>query len=66
VRSLTVGLNIYGAITLMGGSLFSFIRDRGRTYALMFVAGGLLNVIGGTLLGIFGNPEIFLSNFWVL
>jgi hypothetical protein len=61
VRSLTAGLNIYGAVALMGGSLFSFIRDKRRTYALMFVAGGLLNAIGGTLLGIFGNPEIFLE-----
>lgn len=61
VRSITVGLNIYGAITLIGGSLYSFIRDRRRTFALMIVAGGLLNAIGGTLLGIFGNPDIFLE-----
>jgi hypothetical protein len=61
VRSITVGLNIYGAITLIGGSLYSFIRDRRRIFALMIVAGGLLNAIGGTLLGIFGNPDIFLE-----
>jgi len=61
VRCLTVGLNIYGALTLIGGSLYSFIRDRRRTFALMIAAGGLLNAIGGTLLGIFGNPDIFLE-----
>lgn len=61
IKLLTVVLNVYGAIMLIGGSLFSFIRDRKRTFALMIAAGGLLNAVGGTLLGIFGNPEIFLE-----
>jgi hypothetical protein len=61
VRLLTVGLNIYGAIALIGGSLFSFLRDRHRTFALLIAVGGLLNAIGGTLLGILGDPEIFLE-----
>ncbi len=61
VKSLTVGLNIYGAIALIGGSFYSYIRDRRRTFAIMVAAGGLLNAAGGTLLGIFGDPEIFLE-----
>lgn len=61
VRLLTVGLNIYGAITLIGGSFLSFALDRRRTFTLLIAAGGLLNAVGGTLLGIFGDPNIFLE-----
>jgi len=61
VRLLTIGLNIYGAFALIGGSLLSFILDRRRTYALLIAIGGSLNAIGGALLGIFGNPDIFLE-----
>ena len=60
VRLLTVGLNIYGAITLIGGSFLSFVLDRRRIFALLIATGGLLNAVGGTLLGIFGNPDVFL------
>jgi hypothetical protein len=60
VRLLTVGLNIYGAVTLIGGSFLSFVLDRRRTFTLLIAAGGLLNAIGGTLLGIFGDPDVFL------
>jgi hypothetical protein len=60
-RLLTVALNIYGAIALIGGSLFSFLGDRRRTFALLIALGGVLNGVGGTLLGIFGNPDIFLE-----
>jgi len=58
VRLLTAELNVYGAI---GGSFVSFGLDRRRTFALLIAAGGLLNAIGGTLLGIFGNPDLFLE-----
>jgi len=61
VRTLTIGMNIYGAIALIGGSLYSFARDRRRTFTLLIAAGGILNGVGGTLLGIFGNPDIFLE-----
>lgn len=61
VRVLTIGLNIYGAITLIGGALLSFILNRRRTYALLIAAGGLLNAVGGTLLGILGDPNLFLE-----
>jgi hypothetical protein len=61
VRTLTIGMNIYGAIALIGGSLYSFARDRTRTFTLLIAAGGILNGVGGTLLGIFGNPDIFLE-----
>jgi len=61
VRLLTIALNIYGAIGLIGGSLFSFVKDRHRVFALVIALGGLLNAVGGTLLGILGDPEIFLE-----
>lgn len=61
VRLLTVGLNMYGAVTLVGGALLSFLLDRRRIYALVVAAGGLLNAIGGTLLGVLGNPDVFLE-----
>lgn len=61
VRLLTVALNIYGAFALIGGSVFSFLKDRHRTFRLLIALGGMLNAVGGTLLGIFGNPDIFLE-----
>jgi len=61
VRLITEGLNAYGAIALIGGSLASFLLDRGRTYALLIVLGGLLNAVGGILLGIFNSPDLFLE-----
>jgi len=61
VRLVTEGLNTYGAIALVGGSLVSFLLDRRRMYALLIVLGGLLNAIGGILLGIFSNPDLFLE-----
>ena len=60
VRLITEGLNTYGAIALIGGSLGSFFMDRRRTYTLLIVLGGLLNAIGGALLGIFNSPDLFL------
>ena len=61
VRIVTEALNTYGAIVLIGGSLVSFLLDRRRTYALLIVLGGLLNAVGGILLGIFSNPDLFLE-----
>jgi len=61
VRFVTEALNTYGAITLIGGSLVSFLLDRRRTYALLIVLGGLLNAVGGILLGIFSSPDLFLE-----
>jgi uncharacterized membrane protein len=61
IRLLTAALDIYGAAALIGGSLLSFALDRHRTYSLLIVAGGLSNAVGGTLLGIFGNPDVFLE-----
>jgi hypothetical protein len=61
VRLITEGLNAYGAIALIGGSLVSFLLDRRRTYTLLIVLGGLLNAIGGILLGIFNSPDLFLE-----
>jgi len=61
IRIMTVGLNIYGATTLIGGGILSYVKDKQRTYTLLFSVGGILNGIGGGLLGLSGNPDIFLE-----
>jgi hypothetical protein len=54
-------LNITGALFLIGGSLFSYIRDRSRTYNIPLFLGGILPSLGGALLGFFNNPDIFFE-----
>ena len=54
-------LNITGALFLIGGALFSFIRDRGRVYNLPLAVGGILPAFGGASIGFFGNPDIFFE-----
>lgn len=61
VRRFAIVLNIVGGTTLIGGGLYSFIRDRSRTYNLLIVLGSLLPMIGGAALGFFGNPDVFFE-----
>jgi hypothetical protein len=58
-RDITMVLNIAGAILVVGGGILSFVLDRRRTYALVIALGALMNAIGGILLGILGDPEVF-------
>ncbi|HXZ98233.1 MAG TPA: hypothetical protein VED24_02575 [Candidatus Acidoferrum sp.] len=60
-RIPTIILNITGALFLIGGSLFSYIRDRSRTYNIPLFLGGILPSLGGALLGFFNNPDIFFE-----
>ncbi len=60
-RALTMALNGLGAILLLGGALFSFAVNRKRVYALVLFAGGLMNTIGGILLGVLNNSDAFLE-----
>ncbi len=60
-RALTMALNGLGAILLLGGALFSFAVNRRRVYALVLFAGGLMNTIGGILLGVMNNSNAFLE-----
>ena len=60
-RTPTIILNITGAIFLIGGSLFSYIKDRGRTYNIPLFLGGILPSLGGASLGFFNNADIFFE-----
>ena len=60
-RIPTMILNITGAIFLIGGALFSYIRDRSRTYNISLVLGGILPSLGGASLGFFNNADIFFE-----
>jgi hypothetical protein len=60
-RIPTMILNITGALFLIGGSLFSYIRDRSRTYNIPLFLGGILPSLGGASLGFFNNPDIFFE-----
>lgn len=60
-RTPTIILNITGAIFLIGGSLFSYIKDRGRTYNIPLFLGGILPSLGGASLGFLNNADIFFE-----
>lgn len=61
VRKYAIGINIIGGMTLILGAVYSFIKDRRRTYNVFFVLGGLFPGLGGTLMGIFGDPNLFFE-----
>ncbi|MFQ6134798.1 MAG: hypothetical protein ACE5KU_03155, partial [Nitrososphaerales archaeon] len=54
-------LSSTGGILLVGGALYSYVRDRSRTYNIPLILGGLFPSIGGTLLGILNNPDVFFE-----
>ncbi len=60
-RIPTMILNITGAVFLIGGSLFSYIRDRSRTYNIPLLFGGILPSLGGASLGFFNNADVFFE-----
>ena len=60
-RGITMVLSVAGAILVVGGGILSFVLDRRRTYALVIALGALMDAVGGILLGIFGDPEVFFS-----
>ncbi len=61
VRIFAIILNSVGGTILIGGALYSYVRDRSRTYNLLLVVGALLPMIGGSALGFFGNPDVFFE-----
>jgi uncharacterized membrane protein len=61
VRIFAIILNSVGGTVLIGGALYSYIRDRRRTYNLLLALGGLLPMIGGAALGFFQNPNVFFE-----
>jgi hypothetical protein len=61
VRGYAVVINIFGGTALIFGALYSFLRDRRRTYNIFFIVGGILPSIGGSLLGLLGDPNVFFE-----
>lgn len=61
VRIFSIILNSVGGTVLIGGALYSFVRDRSRVYNLLIVVGGVLPMIGGSLMGLLGNPNLFFE-----
>jgi hypothetical protein len=59
VRMYAIVINIVGGLVLIGGALYSFIRDRRRTYNLWIFLGGLAPMIGGSALAFFHMPDLF-------
>jgi hypothetical protein len=62
VQIFAMLLDIVGSIFLIGGALYSFVRDRSRMYNLLIAAGGALPALGGALLGIFNDPSVFFES----
>lgn len=60
VRIFAILLNSVGGLVLIGGALYSFVRDRSRTYNLFLAVGGILPSMGGSLLGL-GYPDMFFE-----
>ena len=59
-RDITQALNSLGTILVVGGGVLSFVLDRKRYYALLIALGALMNAIGGIMLGVLGDPDVFL------
>jgi hypothetical protein len=59
VRIYAIITNMIGGLVLIGGALYSYIRDRRRTYNLWIFLGGLMPMIGGGALGFFHIPNLF-------
>jgi hypothetical protein len=61
VRRYAIVINIVGGLTLILGALYSYLRDRRRSYNILIFIGGILPMIGGSMLGIFSDPNLFFE-----
>ena len=59
VRRYAIVINIVGGLVLIGGALWSYIKDRRRTYNLWIFLGGLMPMIGGSALAFLHMPNLF-------
>lgn len=61
VRIFSIILNSVGGTILIAGAVYSFLRDRRRTYNLLIVIGSILPMIGGSAMAFFNNPNAFFE-----
>jgi hypothetical protein len=61
VRVYAIVLNSVGGLALIGGALLSFVWDRSRSYNLFIVVGGMLPMLGGSMLGFLNYPDAFFE-----
>ena len=61
VRVWAIVLNSVGGLVLIGGALYSFLRDRSRTYNIFLAIGGILPALGGSMLGLLSYPDAFFE-----
>jgi hypothetical protein len=59
VRRWAIITNIIGGFALILGALWSFLKDRRRTYNLLIFLGGVMPMIGGSALAFFNEPSLF-------
>ena len=59
VRRWAIITNIVAGLVLTLGALWSFLKDRRRTYNLLIFVGGILPMIGGSALAFFNEPSLF-------
>ena len=59
VRRWAIITNIISGFALILGAIWSFIKDRRRTYNVLLFLGGVLPMIGGAALAFFGEPSLF-------
>lgn len=59
VRVYAIVLNSVGGLALIGGALLSFAWDRSRKYNVFLVIGGILPMLGGSMLGFLNYPDAF-------
>jgi hypothetical protein len=59
VRRWAIFTNIIGGFALILGALWSFFKDRRRTYNLLIFIGGVMPMIGGSALAFFDEPSLF-------
>jgi len=60
-RLPSILLNSTGGSLLIGGALFSFVKDRKRTYNIPLIIGGIFASLGGVLLGIIKSENVFFE-----
>lgn len=61
VRIWAIVLNSVGGLVLIVGALYSFARDRSRTYNIFLALGGILPAVGGSALGFLSYPDVFFE-----